>query len=94
MEFTTSTGQIVRFTNPLGNRGYYRGQEVTVLYDPENPEFAVIDSPVRWLSWIVPIGFGGVLVVLGIDDLRKWRRTLSQPGGLVEVLGLLLRRKQ
>lgn len=56
---------------------------MTVLYDPENPEFAVIDSPFTWLPSTVFIGFGGLFVVLGIFALLNWVLILLKLDGIL-----------
>lgn len=96
VEFTTSTGQVVRFQDPTSSNppAYRRNQEVTVLYDPENPEFAVIDSPFTWLPSTAFIGFGGLFVVLGIFALLNWLLVFLKLGGILGALGLLLRRSR
>lgn len=96
VEFTTNTEQVMRFQDPISSNppAYRRNQEVTVLYNPENPEFAVIDSPFTWLPSTAFIGFGGLFVVLGIFALLNWLLVFLKLGGILGVLGLLLRRSR
>ena len=60
---------------------YHRGEAITVLYHPENPEGAQIDSFME--SWLLPLVFGSLGIVFtaiasgcGIYSLRVRRRRL------------------
>jgi len=68
IEFTTSDERVLRFT--AGTSSSSRpavGRQVTVLYDPAQPERARLKS---WAAlWMLPVIFGGmgaVLAVLGV----------------------------
>jgi len=68
IEFTTPTGQTIRFEADLG---FYpsppkRGQQVLVLYDPAAPQQAKLNSAVA--RWFVPgawAGFGFICLIVG-----------------------------
>jgi hypothetical protein len=68
IEFTTHTGQTIRFEADLG---FYpsppkRGQPVPVLYDPADPMQAKLNSPAaRWFVPGVWTGFGFISSILG-----------------------------
>lgn len=60
---------------------YHLGQEVNILYDPENPTNAVIKSFLNiWLGPLIVTGLGGIFSTVGLIplgfDIRK-RRTIE-----------------
>jgi hypothetical protein len=68
VEFETESGRLVEFQSSVGsNPPMYRvGQRVSVLYDPDDPKQASIDSFVsRWLAILVPGCMGGIFLFLG-----------------------------
>lgn len=62
VSFKDASGSIVKFRDSHGSshRMYKRGDKVDVLYDPRDPEDAIIDRGV--LNWLI----SGVLFVFGI----------------------------
>ncbi|HYF65731.1 MAG TPA: DUF3592 domain-containing protein [Herpetosiphonaceae bacterium] len=60
IEFQTAQGRIVRFSSRVGALGQRQnsGAPVPVLYDPANPDDAVVNSFVE--LWMPAIIFGGV----------------------------------
>jgi len=77
VEFTTVTGEKIRFTSEFGSRpaGHKIGQSVNVRYEAADPQKAEIESTMN--RWLVPLilGFMGVIagcmgvVFLGIYGL-------------------------
>jgi hypothetical protein len=63
--FTASSGEKIKFRTDFGSRpaGYTVGQNVTVRYDPADPQQAEIESPVN--LWLVPIILGFMGAVAG-----------------------------
>jgi hypothetical protein len=63
VEFTTVTGEKIRFTSTFGSRpaGHKVGQSVNVRYEAADPQKAEIESPMN--RWLVPLilGFMGVI---------------------------------
>jgi len=79
VEFVTAQGQSVQFTSPSGSSppAYSRGESVEVLYDPDRPEIAQINS--FFSLWGVPIIFvsiGVILFVLGLAMIVRQRSQL------------------
>lgn len=75
VEFTTADGTLVRFNDssrscdPPCNQV---GDEVPVIYSPDNPQRAQIQS--IWLDWTWPAVLGLLfLVFLGIAAVMAWR---------------------
>jgi hypothetical protein len=75
VEFTTADGQVIQFDdssrtcNPPCNQV---GDVVPVIYSPETPQRASIQSV--WLDWIWPAVFGLLFVVfLGLGVFLAWR---------------------
>ncbi len=62
VEFTTSSGEKIRFTSEFGSRpaGHKIGQSVNVRYDPSDPQKAEIDSAMN--QWLVPL----ILIFMGV----------------------------
>jgi hypothetical protein len=62
IEFTTTSGEIVRFESSYGTMpaSHKVGQVVKILYDPKKPNTAEIDSGLS--NWFVP----GCLIVFAI----------------------------
>jgi hypothetical protein len=83
VEFTNSKGETITFTHRISgniNPGpgqntkppYQKGDKVTVLYDPQNPEDATLRDPVS--LWLFPAAFLGIgmLLLLGVwNGVRK-----------------------
>jgi hypothetical protein len=76
VEFTTATGQVVRFESEFGTMPatHQVGQSIAVRYEPADPQKADVDSATS--RWLVPgcmigmgvmfLGMGLVFVVIGI----------------------------
>ncbi|MEQ4675082.1 DUF3592 domain-containing protein [Providencia vermicola] len=88
IEFTTLENQQIEFRSSMGSSSYRNsiGQSIDVLYNPANPQDAIIDSlfGVYGLSIILGI-FGGVFtliggipVMLGITNKKKSTRLLRE----------------
>lgn len=96
VEFRTAEGAVVRFEDSTGsNPSAHRvGDAVEVLYDPQTPQSAMIDSWVLWLPSTIVIGFGGFIAFIGgltlLDALFKFLKL----GGLLGLLGVLLLRRR
>jgi hypothetical protein len=62
IEFTTASGEIVRFESSYGTMpaSHKVGQTVNVLYDPKNPNSAEIDSSIS--NWFA----SGCLMILAL----------------------------
>lgn len=88
IEFQTQTGEIIRFEGKTGvSENTYRvGQQVDILYDPQFPQDARIDSWFElWLPPLVVILLGSGALVAGlagfgvaIFDIRN--QATSHPG--------------
>jgi hypothetical protein len=85
VRFTARTGQVVEFSPPSGSDPpqWPVGRVVGVLYDPDNPQHARIDTaPTRW-GWSVLVN--AMLVALGLGlcciaflGVRSWRRNVRR----------------
>ncbi|MEE3715412.1 DUF3592 domain-containing protein [Tumidithrix elongata RA019] len=74
VEFTNSRGNLVQFTSTLGRNppGFYQGQEVEVLYNPQNISSARIATFGEiWLGTIIVAIAGAVFGAVGIFLLLK-----------------------
>ena len=81
VDFTTATGQPVRFESQFGTMpaSYRVGQSIAVRYDPADPQKAEVDSATA--NWFVPgctiamgllfLTMGLVFVVIGIVVLAS-----------------------
>jgi hypothetical protein len=62
--FVTVTGKKMRFTSSYSSSylwiAYRKGQKVTVVYDPEQPQDALIRSSLFLDLWLAPIGLLGL----------------------------------
>lgn len=83
VEFRDAQRRPWRFTSRMGSNppGFTRGEAVEVIYDPENPESAVIDSFMQrhFLPLIFGIFgavFGTIGVVLLVREIQR-RRTIA-----------------
>jgi len=65
VEFTTVTGEKVRFTSDFGSRpaGHTIGQSVNVRYEAADPQKAEIESTMN--RWLVPLIMAFMSVVAG-----------------------------
>jgi hypothetical protein len=69
VEFTTVTGEKIRFTSEFGSRpaGHKIGQSVNVRYDTADPQKAEIDSTMnRWLIPLILVFMGLIACCMGI----------------------------
>jgi hypothetical protein len=72
VEFTTATGRGVRFEGLSTSPPPVAGTPVEVLYDPDRPERARINSLVqRWLLGALFTPIGGVILVVASIGRRK-----------------------
>ncbi len=96
VEFRTADGEAIRFEDSTGSNppAYRVGDAVEVLYDPQTPQSAMIDSWVLWLPSTIVMGFGGLLAVIGGLTLLDVLFRLLKLGGLLGLLGILLLRRR
>ncbi len=69
VEFTSKDGSTHEFTSHTGSSmlPFEVGDEVTVLYNPENPNHARLDwFPALWLLPILLGGIGGLFLILSL----------------------------
>jgi Protein of unknown function (DUF3592) len=67
VQFSTADGNIIRFTNFVRSSLWHAGDAVTVIYDPANPQDAVIGGFMgRWFTATLAGALGGVFLLLGI----------------------------
>ena len=67
VQFATSDGNIVRFTNFGQASPRHAGEAVTVLYDPADPQDAAIRGFAgRWFAATLEGTLGGLFLLLGI----------------------------
>lgn len=77
VEFRTVDGESIRFEGSTGsNPAAYRvGDTVKVLYDPQTPQSALIDSWEEvWMPSGFLIGIGGIFALMGALSLRDARQ--------------------
>jgi Protein of unknown function (DUF3592) len=76
--FTTSQGRELQVAG--SGSGYRRGDQVRVLYDPDNPEQAQIDSLMETWFWPLLLGFMGIMFggVGGGMLVNQLRQSLSR----------------
>jgi len=67
VEFIDSQGRRKEMQSAFGSNppAYKSGEQVTILYDPDNPEFAVIDDWHRYSSEVILLGIGIIFSVVG-----------------------------
>lgn len=77
-EFTDVTGQTYRFDDSFSQSGsapFRRGEQVTVIYDPQDPQKAIIDR--GWMNWAVSGGalaFGLFMLYAAYSTVRSRRK--------------------
>jgi hypothetical protein len=84
IKFRTKEGLDVTIISPNGNSDaeFRVGEEVPVLYDPQKPTDATIDSFWhRWMLAIIFLGLGAVAVIVAFV-VRTSRRSSKEAGGL------------
>ena len=72
VEFTTSSGEKIRFTSEFGSRpaGHKVGQSVNVRYDAADPQKAEIESAMNlWLIPLILVFMGAIACCLAIAFL-------------------------
>jgi len=71
VQFTDQQGKSQEFNTSEGSTSpkYRRGDKVTVLYEPDNPEFAVIDD---WGRYLITMILGGIGVVFTLFGILFW----------------------
>ncbi|MBU7582497.1 MAG: DUF3592 domain-containing protein [Nostoc sp. TH1S01] len=74
IEFTANSGKLVEFEANSGSNPptYTQGQKVEILYNPQEPESAMINSSAD--LWVLPAiftGLGSIFVVIGGISLVK-----------------------
>ncbi|MDE1886257.1 MAG: DUF3592 domain-containing protein [Xanthomonadaceae bacterium] len=78
VQFSASDGRIVHITGSTGSNpaAYSRGEHVTILYPPNNPEGARIDSfSENWLGTLILGGIGLVFALIGAGTIAGGLRT-------------------
>ncbi|MBS0486429.1 MAG: DUF3592 domain-containing protein [Proteobacteria bacterium] len=78
VEFTASNGSVVHITGSTGSNpaAYTRGEKVNLLYAPENPEGAHIDSfSENWLGVLILGGMGLIFGLIGGGMIYSGLRT-------------------
>ena len=74
VRFTTATGIETQFTDSAGAAftAYPVGREVPVIYDPDKPEHACIDSLFNlWLQPVICLAVGLLVVLVTLNSLPK-----------------------
>ena len=69
VDFSTATGQLVRFQSDVGTMPatHHVGQSVAVRYDPTDPQTAALDSTTAiWLLPGIAVGMGLLFLVMGL----------------------------
>jgi len=96
VEFRTANEEVTRFEGGAGSNppSYRVGDTVRVLYDPQTPQSALIDSWELWLLPVIFIGVGGFFALIGIFVLLDALAALLKLGGLLALLGILLLRRK
>jgi hypothetical protein len=80
VEFTTSSGQQIRFTSDFGSRpaSHKIGQDVSVRYDPTDPQQAEIESALtRWLYPVIFVFMGAIACCFSVAFLGVYGAGLS-----------------
>jgi len=94
VEFKDQNEHIIRFSSSISSSspGYHRGNQVTVFYNPDNPQEAQIDSFMEnWFGTIILGGLGALFTLLGagflISQINKYRvkRWLNTHGMPIQV---------
>lgn len=81
VEFThPESGETIRFTSSSSSNppAFDEGEDVTVLYAPDNPDDARIDSFTDlWLLPLILLGMGIIFAPVGIGVMRSGNRQQS-----------------
>lgn len=96
VEFRTVDGESIRFQGSTGRNpaAYRAGDTVKVLYDPQTPQSALIDSWEVWIPSGFLIGIGGIFALMGALALLDALAVLLKWGGLLGLLGIILLRRR
>lgn len=97
VEFRTAAGDVIRFEHSTGSNppAYRVGDAVDILYNPQTPQDAMIDSWDIWLPSMIVMGIGGVFTLIGGFSILDAVGRLLKIGGLLALLGMIfLRRRQ
>jgi hypothetical protein len=82
VQFSTKEGNIVRFTNFVRSSLWHAGDAVSVVYDPADPQDAVIGGFVgRWFFATLTGALGAVFLLSGILFTVPGRSLLRRSGG-------------
>jgi len=85
VEFIDSQGRKQKMESAVSSNppAYKRGEKVTILYDPDNPEFAVIDDWHRYFADMILLSMGGIFSVVGLGimftSIRQQKNTPKKP---------------
>jgi hypothetical protein len=79
VEFHTTDGQDVKFIGPIGSEppDYQEGDAVTVLYQPQHPDQAMIRSFEG--LWLRPVALGSIGLMLTLGSFLFLRSRLGEP---------------
>lgn len=96
VEFRTATGELIRFESTLGGNppAFQTGEQVEVLYDPQAPQSALINTWENWLPVYIFLGAGGVMIGLGGLMIFDLVLKLLKLGGLLGLIGAILWRRR
>ncbi|ABU59676.1 DUF3592 domain-containing protein [Roseiflexus castenholzii] len=96
VEFRTANGETIRFEDTMGSNppAYRVGDAVEVLYDPQTPQSAMIDSWWIWMPSTIVMVVGGSFAVIGGLAWLDAFFNLIKPGGLLGLPGILLLRRR
>jgi len=91
VQFTDRQGRMQTLHAASGSNppAYRRGDTVAVLYDPANPEIAVIDGWQRYLPVLVLAGLGAVFALVGLGVLGRVWQQRSKPQSTADLMAQL-----
>jgi len=72
IRFKTKSGQVVEFKSSFGSNppSYVVGARVPILYDPDNPHRAEINSFMSlWMGVIILLALGGIFTAVGVGTV-------------------------
>ena len=71
VDFTTASGEKIEFVSSysLGVLVFYKGEEVTVSYNPRNPHDALITSLDFWIEHLLTGGAGLLFIGIGVINI-------------------------
>ncbi len=96
VEFRTAAGDVIRFEHNTGSNppAYRVGDAVDVLYNPQTPQDATIDSWDIWMPSMIVMGIGGVFTLIGGLSFLDAAGRLLKIGGLLALLGVIFLRRR